>query len=159
MESQLDENHQWLQQLIGEWRYEGECPGPSGQPPIKMQGRESVRALGGLWVLAESAGDTPEGGEVETLMALGYDPQLQRFTGTFIASMLPSLWIYSGALDAARRVLALNTEGPDMSAPGKTAQYRDSIEIVSADQRKLRSEILGSDGQWRMFMTMHYQRL
>jgi hypothetical protein len=159
MEPQLDENHQWLMQLIGEWSYEGECPGPKEQPPIKLQGRESVRALGGLWVLAESVGDTPEGGKTQTLMTLGYDHQLLRFTGTFIASMLASLWVYSGELDAARNVLALSTEGPDMSAPGKTAQYRDEIEIVSADQRTLHSSILGGDGQWQTFMTIRYQRI
>ena len=32
---------------------------------------------------------------------LGYDPAKKKYVGTFIASVMTHLWIYSGSLDAA----------------------------------------------------------
>ena len=81
-------------------------------------------------------------GELSTTMAtLGYDPQKQRFVGTFIGSMMTNLWVYDGSLDASERVLTLDTEGPGMTGDGKTAKYQDIIEILSADQRTLTSRV------------------
>jgi hypothetical protein len=45
-----------------------------------------------------------------------------------------------------------------MSEDGKLARYRDVIEIVSADQRTMSSEIQADDGTWTRFMTMTYRR-
>jgi hypothetical protein len=68
------------------------------------------------------------------------------------------LWVYDGALDAAQRVLTLDTEGPSMTADGRMAKYRDAIEFKSDDHRVLTSHVLGDDGTWRGFMTAHYRR-
>jgi hypothetical protein len=100
----------------------------------------------------------PEGGVSTTLATLGYDPQKQRYVGTFIGSMMTHLWVYDGTLDAAGRVLTLDTEGPDFSAEGKMAKYKDVIEFKSDDHRELTSHMLGDDGQWHGFMTGHYRR-
>ena len=117
-----------------------------------------MRSLGGLWILAEGQGELPGGGAATTLLTLGYDPQQQRYVGTWIGSMMTHLWVYAGALDAAQRVLTLDTEGPNMAAPGTMAKYRDVIEFTSADHRVLTSYLLGEDGHWRGFMTATYRR-
>ncbi len=49
-----------------------------GKPPEKAKGTESVRSLGGLWILAEGRGEMPGGGAMTTMMTLGYDPQKKR---------------------------------------------------------------------------------
>ncbi len=110
-------------------------------------------------MLIEAQGEMPGGGVAHSVMTLGYDPQQQRFTGTFIASMMTHLWVYSGALDATRRVLTLDTEGPDMADPTKLVKFQDIIELTNADQRVMRSQALGDDGQWRQFMTARYTRV
>jgi hypothetical protein len=92
------------------------------------------------------------------LFTFGYDPQKQRFVGTFLGSMMTNLWIYEGSLDADRKLLTLDTEGPSFTDPAKLAKYQDSIEIVSPDHRILRSQFLGEDGKWNPFMTAHYRR-
>ncbi|MHB9026990.1 MAG: DUF1579 family protein [Armatimonadota bacterium] len=79
-------------------------------------------------------------------------------TGTFIGAMMTNLWLYDGALDAAERVLTLDTEGSSMAAEGKMARYQDAIDIISDDHRVLTSRMLGDDGQWRLFMTARYRR-
>jgi len=46
---------------------------------VKFNGTESVRSLGGLWILAEGQGETPGSGSATTILTLGYDPQRKRF--------------------------------------------------------------------------------
>ncbi len=150
--------HQWLQRLVGEWISEGEAAMEPGKPPEKFRTTESVRTLGGLWILAEGRGQMPDGSAATTMMTLGYDPQKQRYVGTFIASMMTHLWRYDGALDASGRVLTLDTEGPSMATPGKMAKYRDVIEVESDDRRMLTSHMQDGDGKWHLFMTAHYRR-
>jgi hypothetical protein len=155
------QEHHWLQRFVGEWIYEGECPGGPGQPAQKMTWTENVRSLGGLWILAEGQGDMPGGEAGTVLMTLGYDPERKKYVGTFVGSMMTHLWVYEGTLDETGRVLTLDTEGPDMSggAPqGKMVKYQDIYEIKSEDHRTLTSQMLGDDGKWQLVMRAEYQR-
>jgi len=158
MKAEPQKEHQWLHTLLGEWTSEAEATMEPGKPPETFKGTESVRSLGGLWILAEGQGEMPGGGAATTMMTLGYDPQRQRFVGTWIGSMMTNLWVYDGGLDATERVLTLDAEGPDMAGEGKTAKYRDVIEFETDDHRVLTSHMLGDDGTWRQFMTAHYRR-
>jgi hypothetical protein len=158
MKSEPQKQHEWLQKLVGEWTYEADCTMGPDQPPEKFKGSESVRSLGGVWVLCEGRGEMPDGGMATTLMTLGYDRQKKRYVGTWIGSMMTHLWVYDGALDAAEKVLTLDTEGPDFAAKGKMAQYKDVIEFKNDDHRLLASHMLGDDGQWHGFMTANYRR-
>ena len=76
---------------MGHWNYENEALTEPGKPPMKLAGSESVRSLGGVWVLCEGQGQMPDGGTAKTLMTLGYDAAKKRFVGTFIGSGLPAL--------------------------------------------------------------------
>jgi Protein of unknown function (DUF1579) len=67
------------------------------------------------------------------------------------------MWTYSGSLDEAGKVLALDAEGPSFTGEG-TAKYQDRIEFVDDDHRILTSQMLGDDGEWYRFMTAHYRR-
>jgi Protein of unknown function (DUF1579) len=159
MKIEPQKEHQWLQQLVGEWTYEGEATMAPGQPPSTFDGSERVRSLGGLWILAEGQGEMPGCGAATTVLTLGYDPQKQRYVGTWIGSMMTHLWWYDGALDAAGRVLTLNAEGPHMAAEGKMARYKDVLELKSNNHRVLTSHMLAEDGEWHGFMTAHYRRV
>jgi hypothetical protein len=150
--------HLWLQRLVGEWTFEGECSMGPDQPSMKSTGRETVRSLGGLWTIGEGSGEAPEGGTCESIMTLGYDPQTKRFVGTFIASMMTHLWPYHGTLDADGKALTLDSEGPSFAGDGKMAKYQDIIEFLTDDHRTLSSRVLGDDGQWHPFMKAHYRR-
>jgi hypothetical protein len=89
------------------------------------------------------------------VLTLGYDPQKQRYVGTWVGSMMTHLWRYDGALDVAGRVLTLNAQGPHMAAEGKMAQYKDVIEFTSDDHRVLTSHMLDEDGQWHEIKRAH----
>jgi hypothetical protein len=158
MKAEPQKEHQWLHKLVGDWTFETEATMEPGKPAEKFQGSESVRSLGGLWVLAESQGEMPGGGPATMIMTLGYDPQRKRYVGTWIGSMMTHLWVYDGALDAGERVLTLEAEGPSMAGDGGMAKYRDVIELKSDDHRVLMSHMLGDDGEWHKFMTANYRR-
>lgn len=158
MMAEPQSEHKWLQKLIGQWTSEAEMLMGPGKPAEKCKGVESVRSLGGLWVLAEGKGEMPGGGEATMVMTLGFNPVKKRYLGTWIGSMMTHLWIYDGELDAAGKVLTLHAEGPDMAVETRMAQYKDVIEFRGDDHRVLTSHMLGEDGKWHQFMTANYRR-
>ena len=149
--------HEWLKQLEGEWVTEAEMMMAPNQPPVKCKGTEVVRSLGVFWTVGEMKSEFM-GTPVTGLMTLGYDPKAQKYVGSWVCSMEGHFWKYEGTLDAAGKVLTLNTEGPDMSVPGKLAKMKDVIEIKDKDHRILTSHMQGADGKWVQFMTMHVRR-
>lgn len=155
---QLQSEHEWLQRLTGEWTWESMGKAGPDKPPEKFTGTESVRTLGDLWVVCEGSGEMPGGGISTTIMTLGYDPARELFVGTFIASMMTHLWLYEGRLAAENR-LELLCEGPSFSAEGGMSVYRDTIELLSGNERTLTSHVRGDDGSWQEFMSAHYRRL
>lgn len=156
MPAQPQKEHDWLQKMIGEWTYESEANMGPDQPSQTFSGSETVRSLGGLWVIAEGEGAMCSGGTMTSIMTLGYDPH-KGYLGTWVGSMMTHLWVYDGEMDSAERVLTLSAQGPAMSGDGM-AQYRDVIEFKSDDLRTLTSHILGEDGQWHQFVTTTYRR-
>lgn len=151
--------HDWLQQLVGEWTAEMDCAMGPDQPRQKSRGSERVRSLGGLWTIGEGTGEMPDGGVGHTLMTLGFDPVKGRFVGTFVGSMMTHLWPYEGSLDESGTVLTLESEGPSMAGDGTIVPYRDIITMVSPDHRVLSSHVPDGNGGWAEFMTAHYRRV
>ena len=152
--------HEWLDRFVGEWTYVMVASAEPGKPPESYEGTESVRSVGGLWVVCEGRGDSPTGEPTTTIMSIGYDPAKRRYRGTFIGSMMPDLWIYEGEVDRKTgNSLTMYTEGPSFTDEGKRASYRDTIEFQGNDQRTLSSRYRDdSDGSWHQFMTTTYRR-
>jgi hypothetical protein len=149
--------HEWLTQLAGEWESEADFTAEPGKPAAKAKGTESIRSLGGIWIIAEnksSFGDVAMTG----IMTLGYDPEKKKYYGTWVDSMTNYLWKYDGSMDATGKVLTLEAEGPNPTAAGKIGKFRDVIEVKDKDTKVLRSSMLGDDGKWVSFMTITYRR-
>ena len=159
MMAKPQQEHEWLHQLVGDWTFESQADMGPDQPSVKHGGTERVRSLGGMWVVGEGQGEMPGGGVGHMLITLGFDPKRNRYVGTWVGSMMTHLWVYDGELDANKRVLTLNAEGPSFSGDGTMAKYQDIIEIVSPDHRVLRSQVQGADGKWTQFMEAHYRRV
>ncbi len=148
--------HQWLQQIVGEWEYEGECQGEPGKPPVKAKGTESGRLVGGFWAVLENKGEFM-GSPFTGILTLGYDPEKKKYVGTWVDSMGSTLWQYEGALDSTGKILTLETEGPCPMEPGKLMKVRDIIEIKGGDHKVFKGTI-EKDGKWETMMTMNYRR-
>lgn len=158
MQSEVLEQHHWLAQLVGDWSMTGEADMGPDQPACSSEGTESVHALGGLWIVGVGTGGMPDGGTAQMRLTLGYDPARKAFVGSWVGSMMTHMWVYEGQLDAAKKVLTLDTEGPSFTGDGKTARYQDVITLVDANTRTLHSQTLDAQGQWKRFMTATYRR-
>ena len=158
MKAEPQKEHQWLEKLVGEWTYEAEAAMGPGKPVEKFNGTESVRSIGGLWFVADGRGKTPSGDQATTVMTLGFNPQKEKYVGTWIGSMMTHMWVYEGELDDVERSLALDTEGPSMTEEGKLAKYRETIEFKNDDHRVFTSRVLGDDGTWQQLMSANYKR-
>jgi len=149
--------HQWLQQLAGEWDADCEFTMEPGQPPVKSKGTESARMLGGFWLVAENKGvmmDKPFTG----ILSIGHDIDKKRFVGTWVDSMAPLLWNYTGSVDDAGKKLTLEAEGPCPMQPGKIFKFKESLEIKDADHKVFTSMMQGEDGKWTTNGTITYTR-
>jgi hypothetical protein len=150
--------HDWLHRFVGDWESDVQVNMVPGEPAIKGKGFERARLLGGFWIVSEGTGEM-EGmpGTMTSVMTLGYDPQKNKYVGTWVDSMTSYLWHYEGTVDASGQVLTLETEGPCPMRPGIT-KFREVIEFKSDDQRVLTSWILEDNGQWTKMVTANYRR-
>jgi hypothetical protein len=151
--------HVWLQQFVGNWDADVQMHmDPTGKPPAKIKGTESIRPVGGFWIVSESKSqmmDMPFAG----VQTLGYDANKQKFVGSWVDSMSSAMWLSEGTLDASGKVLTLESEGVcPYGEPGKLMKVRDVIELQDKNHKVFKSFMLGDDGQWIPTMTIQYQR-
>ena len=72
MQAAPQDEHRWLQQLVGEWTSEARME-MGAEASETCRGSESVRSLGGLWIVAEGRGELDAAGKVLTLNSEGPD--------------------------------------------------------------------------------------
>lgn len=149
--------HQWLKHFEGQWETESEGAAGPGQPPMKCKGEMTGKTLGGYWVICQYKADMM-GTKMEAMQTVGFDPIAKKFVGTWVDSMMNHMWKYDGALDKSGKTLTLGAEGPNFTAPGKTAKFRDVYTMMNQDHITIKSEMQGDDGKWITFMTGHMRR-
>ncbi|WEX77024.1 DUF1579 domain-containing protein [Sinorhizobium numidicum] len=156
MKAEPQEEHRWLEQLLGEWTVTSEDP--AGTEQSNAPWVENVRSMQGLWVVCEGQGTMPDGKFGQTLMTLGFNPLRQRYVGTWVGSMMTHMWVYDGELEDEGRTLALNCEGPDFEDPGRSCRYQDRITLIDANHRTLTARVETEDGTWKDIMKADYRR-
>ena len=151
--------HGWLQNLLGEWRVVSEFAMEPGGAMQRSEGTESVKSLGGLWAFSEGRGNMPDGTPMTMYRAFGYDVSFKEYRGCLFMSMSSHLWQYVGTLSADGRTMTLDCDGPSMVEDGKTAPYRDMIELIDDDQRTVTSYGQDEKGEWQEIMKATYTRV
>jgi hypothetical protein len=150
MELKVTDEHRWLQKLAGDWKAESD-------EAVGGMWNETGTRVGDVFIQLDGQGDMPDGTPGRTLMTLGFDPERGKFVGSFAGSMMTHHWVYEGSLDEAKKVLTLDTEGPEWKN-GRMRRFRDIIEFEDDDRRVLRSEMLGEDGSWQEVMRATFVR-
>lgn len=150
--------HEWLQNLVGEWRIENEMTMEPDSPKIKSTGTASVKSLDGLWAFSENKETMPNGQAVTTYFALGYDVTFKEYRGCIIMSASSHLWKYAGKLSEDGKTMTLDCEGPSMTDDG-TALYREVIELVDDNHRTHTSYSQNGEGKWEVFAKAEYSRV
>lgn len=150
-------DHKWLKQLVGEWDMTFKMYTQPDQLAAEAKGTDSVRTLGGHWVISEMK-TTMMGAPYNGVMSLGHDPAKNQFHGTYIDSFGSVLWVYKGTLNEAGNTLTLETEGPSLAKVGQTAKYKEVIQITGKDTRTFNSSTQTEDGKWMKIVTIEYSR-
>lgn len=149
--------HAWLQRFVGEWVTVAEITCEPGKPPMKCTGTETSRMLGGFWLVAQGAGDSPEM-PFANVLTLGFDPKKGKYIGTWVDSMMSHMWRYEGGVNDAGTTLTLETEGECPGTPGKVSKFREVTEFFGDDHRVFTSSIQGEDGAWSTVVTVDFRR-
>ncbi len=147
-----EQEHQWLQQFVGDWSTHSKMETGPGVPAMECKGSISSRMIGALWVVNEMKAEVA-GTQMVGIQTVGYDPDKKKYVGTWVDSMLNHMWHYAGTVDATGKILTLEAEGPNFSAGGKLTKFQDIYEFKSADEIAVFSKMLGEDGKWITFMT------
>jgi uncharacterized protein DUF1579 len=151
--------HEWLQQLVGEWTSKGVCDMPDGSK-MELTGTESVRAVGGFWIQSEVKA-TVKMGEMDHpftgLMTLGYSAEKAKYQGTWVDTMGDYMWVYEGKLDDAGKILTLDTVGPSPMDPTKKLKFKETTELKDKDTKIFTSKF-EQDGKWVTMMTVTSKR-
>jgi uncharacterized protein YndB with AHSA1/START domain len=149
--------HGWLHRLLGDWTFETEGVGPDGKA-FRTRGTERVRALGPFWIVGEGEGECPLSGTARTIVTMGFDARAGRFRGSWVGSMMGSIFVYDGALDPATNTLALDTQGPAFKGDGD-APYRDVLQLAGDDTRTMTGNLVGADGSLTRLMGVTFRRI
>lgn len=150
-------DQEWLKQLVGAWDIKFKIHMQPEEPPATAVGTHSVRALGDHWIIAETE-TTMMNVPYNGVLSLGYDSQKKHFHGTWIDSFGGNLWVYKGTLNDNGDTLTLETEGPSPQDPGKSARYKEVIQITGKDSRTFTSSTKSQDGTWITIVTIEYRR-
>lgn len=148
--SHVTAEHEWLHHLAGDWMVKGEAVMGPDAPAQAMEWTERARMFGDYWLVSDIEADF-DGDPWKGRMTIGWDGSQNAFVGTWYDTNSDYMWTYHGSLDAERRVLTLEAEGPDMTNPGKMTMFRDVLEILGPNKRRL-SSYAYTDGEWVRFM-------
>ena len=149
--------HEWLQQLVGDWESEMEVSAGPGVEKSTCKGTSHTKSLGGFWVVTDVKSEML-GTPFTAVQTIGYDAKTKKYVGTWVDSMMNHMWKYEGTVDPTGKILTLEAEGPDMVHEGKTTLYRDIYEFKSKDHVVMTSTVKGEDGKWVTFMTGNSRR-
>ena len=150
-------DQQWLKQLVGEWDMQFKMYMQPDQPPVESAGTDSVHTLGDYWIIADTKTQMM-GSPYHGRLSLGYNALKRQFNGTWIDSFGGQLWVYKGTLNDAGDTMTLETEGPSLENPDKTARYKEVIQTTGKDSRTFTSSFETEDGKWTKILTIDYRR-
>lgn len=126
--------HDWIMSHLGRWIVDCSFYMDPSQPPMKVEATDTVEAHGRFFTIARfecSMMGMPFAG----IATLGYDPTLKQFQSTWVDTMSPHMFFFTGTLDAGKKVLTMKARGPDPMTRQPT-DWRTVEEHVDANTRK-----------------------
>lgn len=137
--------HKLLESEAGTWDATMKFWMGPDAPPEEAQGVETNTMLGGLWLVSDFKGEfggQPFLGHGQN----GYDVAKQKYVGTWIDSMSPSIMSMEGTYDPAAKSLTMTGKMFDQMA-GKEVDVRTVTVHKSADQRVFTMYVPGPSGE------------
>ncbi len=149
--------HHRILSTVGAWKVACKFYMQPGQPPLETEATDTVEALGPFWTLSRFEGSMM-GQPFSGVTTLGYEPAQQRFVSTWVDTMMPHLWYFTGGFIEDGKVLELKGQAPSMGGEG-TAPWRITHTFESPDTMTLRMFTTLPDGPEVMTMENTYTRM
>ncbi len=152
--------HIRLARAVGTWdaTMKTYVQGPDAEP-IVSQGTEVVKLMpGGLWLQTEYDGKI---GEIpfHAVSLTGYDPKKDKYVGTWVDSMSPTLLVTEGDFDTKTKSLTMNAKGTEQLT-GKPYEAK-MTSIFSDKETRLYMMFVKNDrtkGQFVKFVEITYTK-
>lgn len=148
--------HEWLMTHLGRWIVDCEFFMAPDQPPMKVEATDTVEAHGQFFTIAKFEANMM-GMPFSGICTLGFDPVTAQFQSTWVDTMNPFLYQFTGKLDAKKKVLTMNGKAPDPNSK-KLTTWRTTEEHVDANSRKFEMFMTVPDGPEIKLFTHLYRR-
>jgi hypothetical protein len=145
-----------LKVMAGTWDGNVKCTFEPGKPAQESKGVLVAKLdLGGFFLTSEFKGDLG-GMPFQGRGVTGYDPFKKKYTGVWVDSMSPSLFMIEGSFDKTGKVYTELMEGPDPK--GNVMKMRAVTEMKDADSMRFTMFNRGEDGKEAQMMEITYTR-
>ncbi len=152
--------HAFLHRMVGDWKMVSTTSDANYNADDPSQCfRETIRSIGGLWIVGDSRGRMPDESPMTAVMTLGFDPKKNQFVGSWVGSMMNNMWVYKGWLEPDGKTLVLEAAGPSFDGSGEMALYHDVITLHDDNHRTFASGARQPDGTFKEFMSSEFHRV
>jgi len=142
--------HERLAEHVGVWNVHCQFYMDPSQPPMEVQARETVEMHGAFWAVSLFEAEM-FGAPFKGRATLGYDPEAQEYVSTWIDTMSPHLFKFTGNFDASGKVLEMSGEGFDCMTQTMTT-FRTTEEHRDDGSRVFEMFMKMPDGaEWKLF--------
>ena len=153
---QPTEEHKKLMESVGVWNVDCTFFMDPSQPPMKVQGKETVEAFGDFWTVSLFEAEM-FGAPFRGRTTFGYDPSIGKWVSTWVDTFTPALYHLQGSYDASGKKLEMSGEGFDCSSGGQTT-YRTVEEHHDDGTRTFEMFMNLPDGSECKLFTHEYTR-
>lgn len=154
--AQPTSEHEKLKEAVGTWRVDCTFFMDPSQPPMKVVATEEIKMMGPFWTRSIFKADMG-GVDFEGSSTLGYDPSKGKWVSTWIDSMNPGLFVFTGDFDDDAGVLEMTGEGPSPMSP-EPATYRTVEKHLGPNERTLDMYLTLPTGDEMQMFTYTYTR-
>lgn len=148
------EYHARVMEDLGTWKGEGKMYMP-GMPATSFTGMEVNTKLGEFWLVSKFTTEMM-GMPFEGLATAGYDPQKEKFVGTWIDVMNPTMSVMEGTLEDGAIVYHYEQYN---SMTGKSERVKSVNTRTQDGKRTFKSYTIGEDGSETLGMEIHYTKV
>lgn len=153
---QPTKQHEWLRSHVGKWNVDCAFYIDPSQPPMKVEATDVVEAHGPFFIVAKFSADM-FGAPFHGIATTGYDPANEQFHSTWIDTMTPYLYVFTGQLDPSGKLLEFQGRAPDPMTQEMT-DWRWVEEHIDKNTRKFEMFMATADGQELKLFTHLYKR-
>ena len=148
--------HKLLREHAGVWNVDCTFYMDPAQPPMEVKAKETIEMFGNFWTRSAFEADM-FGMPFKGSATLGYDPEKEQYVSTWIDTMSPTFFHFTGDFDKSGKVLEMRGRAFDCHLKQET-NYRTREEHKGPDSFTLEMFMELPDGKEVKMFEHSYSR-